>query len=367
MPAKINFTIYLYILAFGALMLLVFILVNSLCFLVANNLFDGIVMIAAYNFIAVAILIFMQTFNYNLIAGSVGMMIGEGLIAYFSPLNMSMVTMLAIVRKIYNSIHYASVNGSYILMLIVYGVVAAYGLYRHFVLRKAERAEQVSSGFFAYPFIIHFYAIICLFILSMSTSDSLGSAFMLYLLLLVIYIVATFVYKRKISIDWKYLLFYAIALVLSIALVRVGYATRGFGIADNYNIQQGELLRYHYQSFYDVDADNGFQVMIEVNIPTKEIAKHQEVVDYFESMREESIEAFYQKKDIGISEGFLSIHNLDNIAQGRLIDERQYTIFNKITKEDIRMLNEHNCVNFTLYNDEGVEVKVEDFLKGKGE
>ncbi|MBQ5755996.1 MAG: hypothetical protein IIV88_01930, partial [Erysipelotrichaceae bacterium] len=124
----------------GLLTVTVLTLVNSLFFSFANTLFDGMVMIAAYTAMPLMIYIVLGVFFETHVAG----------MSYWSSL-LNGVRYLSPAFLCGNIVGGGARRIVYYIVLAVYAVIAYVLLSREVVDRKAERAEQISDHFFAYP------------------------------------------------------------------------------------------------------------------------------------------------------------------------------------------------------------------------
>ena len=299
----------IYVLAAG-IYLLVMIVITSMFYLLANNVFDGIVMIGAYSALPLLIWAVKDSFISYTVAGmsTTGF---DTLSGYFSPLYMISITMDRLYDHLNKSFMNAGINPVFAVLPVIMAVIAAWLLKRHFVDREAERADQVSDQFFAYPFVIHIYAFLILVIFGFSfRENSIATSFLWYVLLLFVYIVATFVYKRKIEITPKYLIRYGVGVAVTLLLGYAAFATEGFGMARKYTTKEGNYLLYTYDAMTDCrdlgkqtdreggeDWINGCNVSVAVSIPTSRFDDYREVLDMIDQKRQQDIDWFYGDYD----------------------------------------------------------------------
>lgn len=358
---------YLIVLGYTLLFLLVMICINTLLFIVANNLFDGIVMIASYSGLALLIFLVADSFMSNIVVGSQGVDFAKSA-AYFSPLMMGADTFgkLTDIFIVKHLEHPEGINGIYLVIMVILGLIACYGMYRHFVLRKTERAEQVSDEFFAYPLIIHFYAIGCLAILAFNSIRMNIMDFLpYYFVLLFIYIVATFVYKRKISVKPRYLAFFIISAIVTLLFGQVAWNTRGFKLAENYSLTKGDVLDYYaYCSMIDDDES---QVYIYLSIPTKEIDKYKEAIDIMEKKRRNNIDIEYARKN-SESFGIMTINSnyyINNRRDEVPVDRGyRYVLNDLFTTDELKVLDKYGNIEIFDY-ESGENISFDEYLKKK--
>lgn len=188
--------------AMMALGILALLIINSCIYLFANNIFDGIVMLAAYSAIFVAISLTAETISDLLLIPFMLSSFEEGIL--FSPVAIVAVNFTSISQNIVQSIDETmsfvpSVSYLQITVLVIYTCIACFLLKKNFVERKTERAEQVSNTFFSYPFIINFYLLVSLVNLGFSIikSNMIDSFILLYILLFCIYLISIFVTKER--------------------------------------------------------------------------------------------------------------------------------------------------------------------------
>jgi len=93
----------------------------------------------------------------------------------------------------------------------------------------------------------------------------------------------------------------------------IGWKTQGFGLSYAYRLDTNRYLTYHYTAEVDAknlgawfevdDGEDGDDSQREVNvqftlvIPTDQLQEKQEIVSLMESIRKDSIRAFYEKKE----------------------------------------------------------------------
>lgn len=238
--------------SFSALVLLT---VNTMFYMFANNIIDGIIMLAAYTCIPIAIVATLSIISYKLLISSTAQSINIAM--YLSPVAMAYSNHWAISCDISPSSSLLSdslFSWIYIILLIVYFVLAVFALKKHFVNRKVERADQISNNVEAYPFIINFYLACCLVYLAFATLKGITQLIVIaYVFLFTVYLIALAIYKRKIKFYWKNVGYFMVVALITVGVSRLAFFTKAFGLAyQASNIQT--TAKYQYNA-YDVKPD----------------------------------------------------------------------------------------------------------------
>ncbi|MBQ7223796.1 MAG: hypothetical protein IJS38_04400 [Erysipelotrichaceae bacterium] len=200
---------------------------NSCTFLLANSVFDGIVAMLAYTCMPFIFYAVTGTFFEECIYGYSPDL---SIFAYMSLAYNTMSNGFLSIVLLNEGISYLP----WIIGAVLYTVIGYYGAYRNFVNRKNERAESISDELLSYPALITIYSA-CL-ILTVAFASGLNElSFILYFLIFIAYTVANFVYKRKIRIQLKSVLFFVGMIALATILTHVAYKTNGFGISYTYD------------------------------------------------------------------------------------------------------------------------------------
>ena len=303
----VSLPLLLGIIGFGLLIIGGMLIINTALFMTANNVFDGIVMIAAYTFVPLLVQVCWYVFTSNMVAGASFM---ESTFAeYLSPIFMSMKNLTNMMDGLANASALSEVSLLYFLLPAVYVVAACFALVPLFIRRKSERADQLSDGKAAYPLVATVYLFGLLLMVSFSTIANLSITTTLpfYLLLLLAYVISQFVYRRSISFNAGIFLRYGICLVAGLVVAFGAWSTEGFGMARNYSFgRPGTNLVYNYNiqselenlekpvEFYS-DVISYASIDFEVTIPVKEMDKHKEIQDILEKKRSEAITAYYDR------------------------------------------------------------------------
>lgn len=317
-PCAISFVVYnfvssenieviklLYILVLMILSIVTISCFNSLLYSLANNIFDGVAMIAAYSLLPIFILIVVTIFYEVFVCGSSGVNIT--FIEYISPTYCSILLYL---KNIYQSPTFSYINEiSHIISLVVFLVFSYIVLNKSFIGRKVERANTSSSNFFAYPLVIYLYTFLCLFGISSNYSYSYKTFghffeefFVLYLITFAIFVIAHFIYRRKFFISIKMPIFFVIVLVLSLLFCNLARKTNGFSIANSY-IKYEPDTKYQINStlssnediewFTSKNGDSPDIIFVQIEAYGGSFSLDKKVVDIFEAYRKQAIDEFY--------------------------------------------------------------------------
>ncbi len=368
-----DFGKYLCIAAHNALLFAVIILLNTLFFLIANNVFDGIVMIASYAFLPTFLYLAYLFFMTNTVAGYTEIRAYSSGIMMTSPLYMGFRNLNGLMQETEMAFHWL-----YEILLAVYGALAYACLQFHFVKRKAERAEQISNEFFAYPFIIHIY-MACVMIFLMER-NGIRDVLVFYILLFVIYIIATFVYKRKIQLDWKNVLIYACAMGLSILLAKVSWSTKGFGLARLNPVRTNDKIYYQYlviadpndlSKMYDYDSggNDSVEVTFLMEIPKGKSSEYKEEMDALEQYRLRAVDSFYTDDGQYNGDGGASF-SVSNY-QSSEIEKISFPYYNRyysvalLTEDELTQISRKADVKVITHDEEWNEttMSLEDYLE----
>ncbi|MBR3227473.1 MAG: hypothetical protein IKF68_02895, partial [Erysipelotrichaceae bacterium] len=289
----------------GTLLAVASLIVFNVCiFLVANNMIDGAIMVAAYMALPLALLMVINLFLESYVAG-----LGDynfGLIAFLSPIYMAVSLFISIGHK-------EALNASYLIALAVILVIFGFILYRTFVNRRVERAGTPSTERMAYPFIIYIYLIMTLLCISAGNGyiypdlfHFLKENFILYVILFAVFVTAYFIYKRKFYFSVKIVGCFLAAAILSIVFAGVCKSTQGFGLSHTYPKNDVDAY-YQLNCWYDegnretirainelIDKDTMYcSVYIVGNNNSHERPISKNSVRIFEELREQGIDDFY--------------------------------------------------------------------------
>lgn len=354
---------------FGLLIILIMLIVNSFLFLLANNVFDGIIIMSAYTLIPIALFFVINSFMADMVAGYYYTdLFDSGFHIYASVLLMSIKNFLPMIQSsTVNAAESFDFNFLCFILTLVYACIAAYGLKKTFIERKAEQAEQLSDGFFAYPFIISIYAFMILLILAFKgISNSFNGKYIYYLLLFLVYVISSFVYRRKIQITKSCLILFAIFIAGSLCFASISWNTHGFGLADHYESNEGDIISYYY-NIYNLETDDGTRVSISFNldVPLDQKDNMKEAVDILENLRRKSIDSFYSKIFTDYSDGSLEVSNQYVKGSHKYTissTEHYYHAQGTLSKQELKTISRYTVIDvYSIYDD--TEMSFSDYLK----
>jgi hypothetical protein len=330
------------------------VLFNVAIYSLANNVLDGVVVLGAYTMLPLGIAIALSNYIYTYVCGSSSKVLD--FIGYLSPTYIGSM----LLRKALPEYDPLTSNQyiQFILMSLLFIALSIYLLNKHFVNRQAERADSISDNILTYPFIIFIYmllvmlAIISLYNFSVeSIWGFVSNNLISYILLFAIFMIAYFLYKRKLSFNYKLPLIFIIAMACSLLFAELSKNTHCFGLVDKYliNDPKAKYTIYNYQ--YNYTDERGYinydkEVFeyfskaldqevdyLEINIRSNhaDYSPNQETIDIFERLRKTSIDEFYSKNMDQEYQTNLSIDGSDGY--------RNYNIHNNMTLADILALS----------------------------
>ena len=360
---SLNFAL---ILLCGALFILEMLIINSFLYLTANNSFDGIVMLGAYTCLAVLAHGVFSSCLTSIVAGYTMDAFRSGLGAWLSPLYMNSRVFTEVISAV-ELRRLPSLPVRYMAASAIYALLAAWGLKKNFIERRAERAEQVSDGLFSYPFIINCYCLGILAILGFESvrDGSIRYNLIFYILLLFIYIVATFVYRRKIRLEPKYLAAFAGGMILTLGLAYAGWTTRGFGIADRHELPEGKYIVFDYDARVDradlgvlqaaeSDWNEGVDISFQLDIPADRLDEYAPAVAMMEELRSQSIDDYYQRTEFNGYASMLSVYGKNSRENWQETQRYYYYLHDHLlSEEQLKELAPYVTIN--IYDDEYME------------
>lgn len=316
--------------------------INSLVFLLANNTFDGIVMLGAYALLPAALYFAILVFEQRTVAGFNP--ISEKYYAfYLSPAYLGTTIFLSLTGEV--EIEHFALRW---LLLTAFGALSYWGLIREFVHRRSERAEQISDAPAAYPFIIPAYVFLALFMAATDARRSgLRESFVYLVIILFIYAVASFIYKRKIRVTWQMAAFFAVTVAIAAGLSYAAYETKGFGMAYSYDKAPAKERVSYYGYFHRNGNlyDEGYDLRVEMAVegPDTELkARRRELI---ERLREQGIERFYSDEENEL------VGLYSNFTLGIIDGERSYVYYMQPpTAEELRELDRLGDLSVTGYS-----------------
>lgn len=335
---------------------------NTLLYLIGNNLLDGVVMVGAYTVMPVLLY-----YAVNSLQGMLPMhsevieQAASSIYQYFSPVMMMSDNITALVEDV-SGFRLGSVAAQ-----LAFGVLCRAGLKKEFIERRTERAEHISDSFFSWPFVIRVYAVFLLLAASIITI-AYGTALDLtfYLVLYGIYVIAGFVYKRKIELSLKNNLFYLIALAVTLAFSSICFRTHVFGLGDrlpDLNCDRLNVYYYAYVSredlgsmvedtYYDGNPDS-VQVSFDLQVSPDAIPGF---TDRLLAMYENGTELFYSNNTD--YNGFTSVSLADISEDGNTCTTRQYwNLSTSLTfsEEELQEISRYGSVTVSWETDSGYQ------------
>ena len=375
--ALITFVGYLFAGLIGkyALILLVTILVAFICYilvivfntfvyLLANTIFDGVIILLAYYLLPLLLFLMGVNFQETFLIGVYINSTLENILVYFSPIALTVLSFMY--ANIFNNLAYIK----YLVVGIVYIIFFAFFLFKTFNNRKVERAGNYSDNFFAYPFVIGAYTIVCLFIIACIYRNMLSdfSFIILYILLFLGYLIGNFIYKRTFKLSKLQIGLFCMGVVLSLLFNVVCDKTQGFGLSYNYRFEYGKMSYYYYsetlmkddknaKDFYDfLDSVKGLE---DSDLPNSEYGIYftlytnpssKTITDLMENYRKEAIELYYD--DDVYTYNTLSVIYLEDNSTSASNDYR----YKLISVEDIKQI---------LKEDSNAYLSIDDWNSGE--
>ena len=335
--------------ATAALTIAALLLVHSCWYLIANNIFDGIVMIASWSFLPLLIFAVVSTFADNMIAGQNGTVLGD-ICMWLSPLAMGVRNMLTLTDW-----PHADPKLYFDILIALWALIGAYGLYIHFVKRKSERAEQLSDDPLAYPFIINVYALGILVIMACTlVPDASFSFITFYLILLFIYVVAQFVYNRKIRLTKKIFITFGALTMISLIFAQAAFRTRGFGLGNRFSMDLDVNMRIAYNAVVDkndigrlIERDyksssykyeEEAYVSFNLDMPVSEYENNPILKEMMDRYREDGISLFYSQKRNPASNSRINFMNCSS-AYNVYTNHYYYSLDKAVSLEDLRFID----------------------------
>lgn len=350
--------------AFAFLTLLVY---NTTLYLTANTVFDGLIVMAAHTVLPLAIYYAGNAFIANYVYG-------------YSYDSLDFIGYLSPVFMVANLFHYLlgydvinNVLPITLLMLLIFLLISYIFLYRSFKKRKVERAGTISNSFLSYPLIINVYAFACIFTIACDSHRTnilaiFSSALLLYVLVFALYMVAHFIYLRKLSLNVKtpiiFILIVALCLLFTNTIAeKLGYSLSKTYIKDDnttiydYNVNYWDseevknspirnwvienIPETSEEEYLDYASPEDYRYMtISITNANAKSELSKEIVDLFEKIRFEAIERHYEeleKIDIISDDGMAIIGVDSNLRVNNVVRRNNYGSY-----ESLRQYNYHN-------------------------
>lgn len=351
-----NISIYIMYAVIAIVAVIAYVAFETSVFAVANSTVDGIVMMLAYLVLPVILFLVYETFMIEYVTG-VNLVNDEQFVSYIS---------LPFATCAYE-IHLAKCFGGlckncvifnkefvvFIVNVVVHCIIAIYGLRKNYINRKVERAETISNNFFSYPFIIYAYAfgVVCSVSLTIVVSGmgqiELDTEWLVILfVILIAFLIANFVYRRKIKIYIKDILFYLLTVVITLAFSYFAFNTKGFGISLKYDHNPSSIA-IKYECCYDQDelkdlipneyVDQAIGIMINGYVSKEEMENKKEFVEYIDKLRNEAIESYYSYGSYGYLEILTNCGPFnENSADDMIEHSKDLACYNRSPKIDLK-------------------------------
>jgi hypothetical protein len=266
---------------------------------------------------------------------------------------------------------YMPFNVPYLIFSAAWLILGWLGLRKQFDERQSERAGQISDHPLTYPAIINLYAVLFLLVFASYLVSSPGAELIvMYVFLLVCYVAATFLYRRKLKVDAKTVGIYLLEAVLCAALMFAGWKTQGFGLAKNYPLKEEPYAVYEYNVQTDINdlgtislmADSAY-VQFSVSVSTDGSEGDQELLDLFEQYRRRAIDEFYENKTPAETASFRVY--MAGEAGTHYQNSFYYNPSVPLTEEELKLISRYGDVTVYLYNEDWPEEEysLDGFLK----
>jgi len=185
-------------------------IINLGIILIANTLMDAIIMLAAY--LGLLLFIIPGFFYYSelsIITGGYLNSVFNG----FSPYWYLVKLVILISRHSFREIIcFKEIIGFLVILICL--LLAIYSIIKNGFLRNGEKAEQISSAIYGYPFISVIYAFILITIII--DSSSINETIMAVLLVFIPYVAAYQIYRRRIGMSMRALITFVIIVGLAL-------------------------------------------------------------------------------------------------------------------------------------------------------
>ena len=350
---------------YAAVMILGLLVIHSFLYLLANNVLDGIVLLGAYTMIPFAAFIAELAILEEMVAGFT---LGENPVSFLlSPLVCFTANYAALLSK--NGWLYLNFRLLWLIPALAFTLLAWIGLRKELDERKNERAEMISDHPLAYPAVIHFYlfvslaVVICDMVVRRTMNDLI-----FVVLLLICYILGTFLYRRKLEIRPKNLGIFVLMCLICCILLSSMWATHGFGMAESYSLKDGETLNYDYNINADpknlssgtMEMENCVFVHFELSLPTDHLEDYEEVISVLEAYRREEINTYYRNPE-ETGEGYLAVYNTTDEQEK---NRWNYAPGKGLSEKDLEIIDRYGDVYVRRFTETGdIDVLLETYLK----
>lgn len=361
-----NVGTYLIVILASALSFIVFLIFNSGVYLIGNNNVDGIIMMIAYSLIPFIFIGLVSNF-FDIICYGFTLDIFQ-YCRYVSLIYSS--------YSYLNNVNVTSYLISWLITIVVYFVAGYIAIRKHYINRKVERAQTISDGFFAYPFVIYTSLIMLLFMVSFSFARSynqIGDLALFYFLVAILFEILTFVYRRMIKVKIRDILIIVLTILISIGFVKISLHLEGYNISYMYdhnpnnviynynmwNVQDEELLDLLQEKYGEV---NYCYIYFDLKIAEKDMDKYKEANKWFNELRDKSIKNYFHSDNI-VYNNSLQVKNNCKEVNGVISDEHNenevYYYYNDIALsfDELKYINDNFA---TVYVEIETVVKMQD-------
>lgn len=363
---------------------------NSGILLIGNSVVDSLIIVGSYALLPVFLGFVVSSFNSSLIVGietsSSSIMINTSLIAVYLNYLLNLFQAIRLNYPIANNVL------ALVSVLVVYTLIGLYSIKKNFIDRQMERAEGITDGFFGYRFLIHFIFGCVTLAITLSFARNYSLMYMVencsvwYVALVILYIIATFIYKRKFNLRPFSIVFIIAVIVLSNIFTKVAFDTEGFKLSYKYDHNpknmmingngyitlDGELIPY---TIYEGDSRIGenYSIYYRLEIDSKNKNK-ENIYELVNEIRDKSIKNYFSTsrvEDKGL--WFSLVTNYNEHIENYWYDDFDNSYYSNapLTIEDLKKLYEYGTkieIIKERYDDylniyETEEIEFSDFLK----
>ena len=353
---------------FAAFLIITLLSFNTMLYLFANNLLDGIVTMAAYTMFPVVGSMAESIIVSNIVAGGTPA-VKDGIFVFLSPVLMLIRNFAATVSM--NGWLFQQFNIPYLILSAAYLVLSWLVIRKHFDERQSERAGQISDHPLTYPTIINLYAVIVLLVFGSYLVIEPGpELIVMYIFLLVCYVAGSFLYRRKLKVDAKMIGTYVLEAVLCAGLMFIGWKTQGFGAARAYSLTESRQIVYQYNMQAEREdlgkgtlADQNAYVTFSIGVDTDKNSGDEEFRKLMEDYRSKAIDEFYSGNESQYAGSFQVYMTNDN--RSHYENSYFYTPSVPFTEEELKQISKYGDVEVYVYDENFEEERylLDDYLK----
>lgn len=353
-----NILAYLLIIICFVVSIITVVAFNTTTYLQAYSTFDGVVIMIAYLLIPALIVFVIENFVSAYIYGFHSIDVKP-----FLNLTSIIYSSGYILADLVGTCTRATMNITYPIHYVVcvlwHLLVSVVVLKKDYINRAVEKAENVSDKLTAYPIMINLFTFSILAVITTLLVDFDYEEYVIFFVLLfVLFEIANCVYRRKIKIYIKDVVSFVVASVLAILVGYICFKTEGFGMSKKYlkdpiNVQYN-LYQHDYENsdskligLINQKYNDAYSVSLRISasIPSNKMDENKELIEFFEKLREKSIDEYYANSFISYDRyinGSLSVYNN--------MDEDPFGIASDIYGPDIIQYNyqRYNYIDFSL-------------------